>query len=688
MCQYDMFILNKDTNIKYQGPDITSINHFLHVLERDKNKVFYEEEMTRNSTIRLLLNEENNEGLRPEQFSIGFSHDLSEMVVTSADELGMVYGILHISETFLGVDKFWFWNDIEPVKRGRVEIHPINFVSEKHMCKYRGWFINDEVLLSKWTYQNSNTYVWEMIFEALLRCQGNMVIPGTDIEHSPYKKIASRMGLWITHHHAEPLGARMFSRVFPNKNPSYVENETLFKELWKEAILEQTTNKVIWNIGFRGQGDRPFWLDDPTFDTDKKRGQLISKIIMDQYKMINDIQENPICCVNLYGEITDLYKKGLLTLPEGVIKVWADNGYGKMVSRRQGNDNPRISSIPAHNDRGPHGIYYHITFYDLQASNHLTMFPNPIQFVNDELDNAFQHHMNEFLIVNCGNIRPHIMFLELLSQVWKSGRVDSTQFLKDYVSRAYPTNSDVMCNLINEYFNAIIKYGEEEDERAGEQFYHFAIRNITKQWIITQGDESATNLQWATGNISFEEQCTWFNKKVKNHLPSFETLLSNLTELIQKSTSLEKERLQDQLLLQVQIHKSGCQAVYYVTTAFEKFKIKHYFKAFLLVNAAIEELSKTVEKMENPLNEKWKRFYENDCLTNVTLTIYTLETLRKYIRMFGDGPNFYNWEKQYLTTAEERSVMLLTNKTKQLGDEALYQKLMNTCLSNREELEK
>jgi len=27
------------------------------------------------------------------------------------------------------------------------------------------------------------------------------------------------------------------------------------------------------------------------------------------------------------------------------------------------------------NDIGPRGIYYHVTFYDLQASNHLTLFP-------------------------------------------------------------------------------------------------------------------------------------------------------------------------------------------------------------------------------------------------------------------------------------------------------------------------
>ena len=35
-----------------------------------------------------------------------------------------------------------------------------------------------------------------------------------------------------------------------------------------------------------------------------------------------------------------------MQIPEDVILIWADNGYGKMVSRRQGNHNPRVSALP------------------------------------------------------------------------------------------------------------------------------------------------------------------------------------------------------------------------------------------------------------------------------------------------------------------------------------------------------
>ena len=106
--------------------------------------------------------------------------------------------------------------------------------------------------------------------------------------------------------------------------------------------------------------------------------------------MLCNYVENPPFSTYLYGEITELYMQGLIDIPDGVIKIWSDNGYGEMVSRRQGNHNPRIPSLPSGKDMGPHGLYYHITFHDLQASNHLVMMPNQPSMIKDELIKAFR----------------------------------------------------------------------------------------------------------------------------------------------------------------------------------------------------------------------------------------------------------------------------------------------------------
>ena len=198
--------------------------------------------------------------------------------------------------------------------------------------------------------------------------------------------IALDMGLMITHHHAEPLGAEMFLRAYPDLEPSYLKYKDLFEGLWKDAIERRKNEEVIWNIGFRGQGDVPFWENDPAYDTPEKRGNLISSIMQEQYDMIREQIPGAVCCTNLYGEILELYRDGHLQIPEDVIMIWADNGYGKMVSRRQGNHNPRVPALPQKGDKGLQGTYYHVSFYDLQAANHITMLPNSMEICGKRIE--------------------------------------------------------------------------------------------------------------------------------------------------------------------------------------------------------------------------------------------------------------------------------------------------------------
>ena len=130
-----------------------------------------------------------------------------------------------------------------------------------------------------------------------------------------------------------------------------------------------------------------FSINNPAFDTPEKRGEMISRVIRKQYNMVRSkvADHAEQYCVALYGEISELYKAGQVHVPDDVIKVWADNGYGKMVSRRHGNLNLRVPALPEPHEKGKHGIYYHVTFHDLQASNHLALFPAPADLIKERL---------------------------------------------------------------------------------------------------------------------------------------------------------------------------------------------------------------------------------------------------------------------------------------------------------------
>ena len=63
-----------------------------------------------------------------------------------------------------------------------------------------------------------------------------MIIPGTGIKpDAPQLEQASKMGLWIAQHHAEPLGAEMFSNAYPGIIPRYPEDFDKFVKDWAEV---------------------------------------------------------------------------------------------------------------------------------------------------------------------------------------------------------------------------------------------------------------------------------------------------------------------------------------------------------------------------------------------------------------------------------------------------------------------
>ena len=490
-----------NSNAKILGIKTEPVQKAVTNLERDLKKVFLNTDEP-GAEIRLVKGEQEAEG-----YLIQVSDGSLE--IQASDDLGFIYGLYEVSRSVLGVNEFWFWNDQEFVPKKETELpEEFSIQSAPSRVKYRGWFVNDEVLLHTWLVEREKDKPWEMVFEALLRCGGNMVIPGTDKNFKIYAKLADKMGLWVTHHHAEPLGAEMFARAYPKLQASYDLYPEKFHALWQEALERQKDKKIIWNLGFRGQGDRPFWNDDPRYRTDGARGKLMGELIKKQYDMVKAMDADAVCSTNLYGETMELYKKGCLALPEEVIKIWADNGYGKMVSRRQGNDNLRVPSMPENRDDA-NGIYYHVSFYDLQAANHITMLPNPPEFVKRELTEVLGRGGDDFWIINCSNVKPHVYYLDFIAQMWRDGDIDIAGHRRAYVEKYFAPLEEGQCRQIEkrleEYFEYAVPYGKFEDEHAGEQFTNHVVRIFITQYM-GEREKPCREMLWAVRADSLIEQ--------------------------------------------------------------------------------------------------------------------------------------------------------------------------------------
>ena len=539
------------------------------------------------------------------------------------------------------------------------------------VVRYRGWFINDEVLLSHWSIGGDPEEPWRMVLEALLRCGGNMVIPGTDKNAHRHRSLAADMGLRITHHHAEPLGAEMFLRAHPELDADYSRYPELFQKLWEEGVIAQKDQKVVWTLGFRGQADMPFWVHDTTgrYDTDEKRGRLISEIIELQRQIVLKHVWNPVFCTNLYGEIMELYAKGYITLSDDIILICADNGFGRMVSRRQGNHDPRVPSLPdAPMRRG--GIYYHVSFYDLQAANHITMLPNTVDFVNAELDRVFEKNAAEYWIVNCSNVRPHVYFLDALRKKWY-GEAISDRAHSDDFSTTYFGGSPAVAKAYRDYATAMLPFGPEPDQHAGEQFYTENPR-ILAHFFFHDREKPAPDLLWLAGNHPLQEQAAYFAGLCRGNLENI-TAYYERCRIISDGLAGDARRLFGAtLLLQASVQWLGTKGAVASGDGFACYEKGDYFGAFMAFGAAVEDFLEADARLRASEYGDWSGFYANECLADCKHTAFMLQKLMGVMRELGDTSCHDRWYREAVLAPEDQQVRTILVTDNHMTDWELY----------------
>lgn len=660
------FIFNINTKIRnpYNEP---GINNAVDILLRDMKSCLADIDDAHN-TISL----KKVDSLMEEAYQVSIA-DEQQIIISAGDRLGFIYGLLSLSEKYLHIHPFWFWLDQKILKQNFVTIPIGTYASPTPTVRFRGWFLNDEVLLIHWNNGKDKDFPWHMAFEALLRCGGNMVIPGTDKSSRQNAGLADKYGLWLTHHHAEPLGAEIFARAYPELLPSYSHHPECFEKLWEDAVLLQKDKNVIWTLGFRGQGDCPFWESkgEEAFDTPKKRGKLISDLIELQRQIVCKYIDSPIFCTNLYGEVMELYNDGYINLHPDIIKIWADNGYGKMCTRRQGNHDARVPSLPVKSDRGSHGVYYHISFHDLQAASHMTTLPNTIDFVNQELNQAWELGVDDYWIINSSNIRPHAYYLDAIRKLWYGYKISDKSHSQEFAAQYYDYQPAV-AGCLEHYAQSLLKYGKYEDQHAGEQFYNYSVRLLARQFMIDKAS-SSQELHWLTGNLPLEDQAA---RILEINQSGAKGISNYYTSCLQASPQLSGEvklLFDATVLLQAAIHYNCNQGAILFCQGFLKFWQASYQESFYQLGCAAECFQQANTAMRTAEYGIWKGYYENDCLTDIKFTAYVIRSMMRVIRVIGDDVRFADWYEDFVRPKADRKVRLLAITDNHMTDEALFE---------------
>ena len=663
------FILSLSTRIE-ADEQVYAIRTAADILRRDMRDILTG--CGEENVIRVIL----DESVEKERFCAEV--EPKAITLRCGDDLGAVYALLSISERYLGVKPLGWWMGLNSKKVDRAAVPCQPWASPQYKVRFRCWFVNDEVLFSGWhSEENARAEVWQRVFETILRCGGNMVIPGTDrgFDGEVLTEMALNMGLWITQHHTELLGAKMFSRVYPDLQPSYTLYPHLFEGLWQASIDRWAGKRVVWAVGFRGQGDRAFWEDDAEADTAAKRGQFIARVMARQMDMVRAKDPDAHFCTNLYGEMMALYRAGCLPVPEDVIKLWGDNGFGKMVSRRQNNDNPRTDAMPGGDETGRNGIYYHVSFYDLQAANHITPLQNPPQSVAKELKTILDRHAAFLWNVNVGSIYPHAFMLDLVSRMWRNGEYDADIAARDFARDYY--GFEAASPLLLQYADSAVFYGPHADDRAGDQYYHWPLRALAHALLCCETEKPVESLLWAADGPDFSGQVRRIAAVVQPGIASWRRYLRSCETAMDAMADQDPaaaRRMRDREYLYGLIHQSGCEGLYAFCHACIHALRGDYLQSFLWTDRALQCHQSALNAMES-VQGRFAHIYKNDCFSGVAVTVRSLQTVRGYLRVRGDGEYLFKWEKQFLVPREEALLSLQSHRTVQLSDDELALRL-------------
>jgi hypothetical protein len=96
------------------------------------------------------------------------------------------------------------------------------------------------------------------------------------------------------------------------------------------------------------------------------------------------------------------------------------------------------------------------------------------------------------------------------------------------------------------------------------------------------------------------------------------------------------------------LHYSGCKGFVAFCDSYRAFRQNNLPLAFLLASQALWAYQEGVEAMEQAEHGKWEHFYQSDWTNNVRMTIYSLDTLRRYIRALGDNERFTAWSNDFV----------------------------------------
>ncbi|HZQ52654.1 MAG TPA: glycosyl hydrolase 115 family protein [Bryobacteraceae bacterium] len=570
----------------------------------------------------------------PESFSISaHTQPKQTVVLAGADMRGTMYAVYDFSEKYLGIDSLYYWTDREPAHRASVEVPAsLNETAPPPVFKFRGFFPNDEDLLTGWApgEKKDKTGIsldaWNKIYETILRLKGNMVAPGTWIfPDDPQVRLAARRGLIVTQHHAIPLGLNVAR--WPKDVPyNYTTHPEILERAWRDAVREYLPDQeVLWSVGLRGLSDVTYASMDPSVRNDNKAlGQLISKAIADQVQIVRAVRPDAKFVTNLWQEGARLVQQGDLKIPAGVSTVWADDGYGYLQ------DHGEVAA--------GQGAYDHVAMMNGRANQLTEMVPIERSF--SEMGRYIKAGATEYFLVNTSDIRPVVMSIRAVMDLAWNGKDDTDQFYNRWSTEEFGEKAaPKLAELYKEYFNAPAHFGNPVHEY-GDQLYHTEARRMLLTYMIDHPLYSipGQSPKWEPPRLLQGVGKDWLHDATAREIQQCGDAQARWDALWEKAVAIEplipvsrRPFYRFQVLTMIAINRDSNRILYLVSKAIDDAQSGNKAQAHAEVNEALRAFDE-INNLETAAEYgKWKNWYRGDWLTGIYRTRELVQIFSKFL---------------------------------------------------------
>ena len=576
--------------------------------------------------------------------------------LVGADMRGTIYAIYEFSQRVLGVDPIYLWTDKQPTKRVSIAL-PADFARTypSPVFKYRGFFPNDEDLLTGWVLPKKGEQTgialstWDMVFETILRLKGNMVVPGTWIfPDDAQVHAATDRGLIVNQHHAIPLGVNVAR--WPQDVPyNFSTHPEILERAWTNAVATyKPDEEILWSVGLRGLSDSSYASLDPSVqNNDPLLGQRVSDAIAAQMKIVRAKYPNAQFVTDLWQEGARLMSEGYLKIPPEVSLVWADTGYGDMQ------DDGKVAA--------GQGMYFHVAMMNGQANQLSEMVP--VSVIQSEIGRYIKAGATSYFLVNTSDLRPVAMTTRAVMQMAWAGNLTGepaatsdpegdtgTSFYKKWSTEEFGAKSaDALAKVYKEYFAApsprppfgpprFTSAGNAPPPPAprssvplveGDQHYHSEARrilldNLSGHQVINIPSQSPKWTQPRAGfTLNAEQRQMFLDRDIKacsEAQPRWDAVWKDAVAAESLIDPARRDYYQAEVLTMITINRESNRMLLDVAQAEKDASAGDNEKAQAEAAAALKSLDEIMTSMHTAEYGKWKNWYRGDWLTGVYRT--------------------------------------------------------------------